>query len=142
MAHAYLDQLVSFCLPFAQDQLGKRGEFYPFAATVHFDGALTPLAIDDGDERPKPSEMILRFVELIRSFVPRGGLEASAICYDGLVSLEGRPKRDAITVELEHANGECVKIFQPYKKRLIRGYAFDPLVAIQGERRIFTEQAG
>ncbi len=138
MAHPDLDRLLSFCIPFAQDQLKKRGEFYPFAANVLPDGQLNPIAIDDGSaDKPVPSEMIGEFVTFFRGFASRGVLEAVAICYDGRVTLPGKEKQDAVTVFLEHSNGESTTIYIPYTKRKLLGYKFDQLVGVEADRRIF-----
>jgi hypothetical protein len=138
MAHPDLDRLLDFCIPFAQDQLKKRDQFYPFAAAIHSDGEITPLAIDDGNDKPVPTEMIAAFIELLRSFVPKGGLEATAICYDGRVTVPGKDKQDAITVSLEHVNGEVATIYLPYSKKLFRGYQYGEIIGTAEEPKIFN----
>jgi hypothetical protein len=138
MAHPDLDRLLGFCIPFAQDQLKKRNGFLPFAAVVHTDGDLNPLAIDEGGDPPPATEMIGNFRELLRSFVPRGGIEAAAICYDGRVTLPGKEKQDAITVALEHVNGEAAIIYLPYAKKMMRGYQYGEIIGATAEGTIFS----
>ena len=46
MAHPDLDRLLSFCIPFAQDQLKKNNGFHPFAAVINSEGAIEPLALE------------------------------------------------------------------------------------------------
>jgi hypothetical protein len=137
MAHPDLDRLAGWCIPFAQDCLKKRGQFYPFAATIQSDGELGPLAIDDGNDKPAPSEMIAGLTELIRGMVPAGGFQASAICYDGRVTVSSKEKQDAITILLEHANGECVTIYLPYAKKFLRGYQYGDVIGAAAEKKIF-----
>jgi hypothetical protein len=138
MAHPDLDRLLDFCIPFAQDQLKKRGEFYPFAARVNAEGTLNPLAIYEGDEKPVPTEMITSLVALLQSLVPKGELLASAICHDGRVTVPGKEKQDAITVSLEHSNGEAVTIYLPYSKKFLRGYQYEAIIGSAAEPRIFS----
>jgi hypothetical protein len=58
MAHPDLDRLLSFCIPFAQDQLKKHDGFHPFAAVVDAGEDVKPVAIYEGEEHPQPTEMI------------------------------------------------------------------------------------
>ncbi len=138
MAHPDLDRLLEYCVPFAQQQLKKRGEFYPFAVQILAEGELNPVAIDDGVETPVPSEMITAFIDLFRHFAPQSALEAVAICYDGRVTVPGKEKQDAITVFLEHSNGECVTVYIPYIKKILRGYQYEDVIGSKAERRVFV----
>jgi hypothetical protein len=138
MAHPDMDDLLSYCIPAAQDLLTNNGEFYPIAATKGKDGLLTPRAIYSGNEHPKSSEMIDEFVALFRNEGLREGLEAVAICYDGRVSVDGQTKKDAITIFLEHNNGECVTVYVPYSKKVFRGYSYEAIIASAAEPRVFT----
>jgi hypothetical protein len=82
--------------------------------------------------------MIENFVALFRHFAPKGGLQAVAICYDGRVAVEGEPKKDAITVFLEHSDGDCVTVYLPYRKRKLRGYVYEDVIATAAEPRVFS----
>jgi hypothetical protein len=48
-----MDLLLDMLLPFAQQQLEKHGEFFPFAASIDSSGALAMVAVDLGDEHPR-----------------------------------------------------------------------------------------
>jgi hypothetical protein len=106
MAHPDLDRLLSFCLPFAQEMLKKHGEFHPFAVTVLTNGELNPIAIDSGEEHPSATKMIDQLTDLLKHNSAKGELQAAAICYDVRVTVQGDEKKDAITVFLEHSNGD------------------------------------
>ena len=140
MAHPDLDRLVDFCVKFAQDQLKKRGAFYPFAATVWPSGELTPLAIYSGDDSPKPQALIDEFTELLKNLAQSGEAHATALCYDSRVSTAGNQseKKDAIAVSLEHSNGEAVIVYLPYRKKLFGGYNYDSIIGVAGGRKFFT----
>ncbi len=81
--------------------------------------------------------MIVGLTALIKGMVPAGGLQASAICYDGRVTVPGKEKQDAITILLEHANGECVTIYLPYAKKFLRGYQYGDVIGTAAEKKIF-----
>lgn len=139
MAHPDLDQLVNFCLPFAQNQLKKRGAFLPFAATVGSDGAINPLAVLPDDEQPDSQHLIDLQTDLITKLVAEGQVQATAICWDGSLSVDGPDgtKQDAVTVALEHSGGESILVFLPYRKRFLLGYGYDELIAHPGEKKFF-----
>ncbi len=138
MAHPDLDQLVDFCLGFAQSQLKKNGSFFPFAATVLEGGRIAPLAVHSGDDKPSADALIKELAEIIVGVTSRGEADAVAICYDGRVSIAGGGgrKKDSITVVLEHRNGESIAIYLPYSKKLF-GYKYDPIIATANDRRFF-----
>jgi hypothetical protein len=138
MAHPDLDRLLSFCLPFAQEMLKKRDEFYPFAATVLINGELNPLAINSGEEHPSAKKMIDELTGVLKHNSAKGELQAAAICYDGRVTVQSDEKKDAITVFLEHSNGESVTIYLPYSKKFLRGYQYEPIIGVEAERKIFV----
>ncbi len=138
MSHPYLDELVNYCIPAAQSLLKKNGEFYPFSAAIRSGGELNPTAIYDGNEHPRPSNMIDQLIALFRRPDQQGDIEAIAICYDGRVKLEGQENKDAITIFVEHKNGECVTVYMPYKKGVIRRYVYDAIIATVADRRVFS----
>ncbi len=117
--------------------LTKRAAFYPFAAAVYGDGELRPIAIDEGTETPSPSEMIASLRNLFKNLASQEGIHAAAICYDGRVTIPGKEKQDAITVALEHVNGEAVTIYLPYSKKFLRGYQYGDIIAGSAELTIF-----
>ena len=118
--------------------LKKRGEFLPFAATVGSNGELTSVATHTGDEHPLPTELIEQFTEIFKGMASNGEIVATAICYDGRVSADGKDKKDAITVTLERSGAECVTVYMPYAKTLFGGYKYDPLFASATERQFFA----
>jgi hypothetical protein len=61
-----LDGLLNLTLPFAQQMLAKRGEFYPFCATVTAGGETRLLAGDLGQEHPATAEVLFLLVERLR----------------------------------------------------------------------------
>jgi len=101
-------------------------------------GTISPLAAHTNDENPSGDALIHDLANVIRSLTASGDADAVAICYDGRVLEAGiqKAKRDAITVALEHRNGESVSVYLPYAKKLF-GYRYEPMIAAAKERRFF-----
>ncbi|MBQ8214287.1 MAG: hypothetical protein IJZ80_09785, partial [Clostridia bacterium] len=57
---ALLDKL----LPFAEEQLKKHGEYYPFGAVPLNDGTVELTGTYDGNEHPESTEVIRSLIEI------------------------------------------------------------------------------
>jgi hypothetical protein len=143
MAHPDLEELLNALLPFAQEMLAKNGEFYPFGASIDSKGEVSAQAADPGEENPDSQEVIAMLVAGMREEAKRGEIRAAGICYDARVVPPGKTdKTDAIACRLEHASGEAVVTFVPYRKAILGRYKYDDLFASEGEQAIFTAGAG
>jgi hypothetical protein len=61
------EALINHSLKMAEQLLLEQdGEFYPFAASIGMDGALTPLALYLGEEFPASDSMITGFQNLLK----------------------------------------------------------------------------
>jgi len=123
-AQADLDGLLNAALPFAQQMLDQRGEFFPYGVALTASGEAHMVAGNPGRGERPASEYVLRtIVEGLRR--QRDDLRAVALVADVRVS-----DFDAVRVELEHSEGPSVAVFLPYtKKRLRGGVAFGNLTA-------------
>jgi hypothetical protein len=140
---AELDLFLDPLLDFAQDMLRRRGEFYPFGATIDADGQMALTAADTGDERPESQDVIDLLAGGMRAQAETGAIRASAICYDIRYRPEGGEVTDAIAVSLEHRAGDRALVVQPYSKGRFTGWKFGQLVALQPpEPRVFTAGEG
>lgn len=138
MAHPDLDELINVVLPFAQNMLGRHGEFYPFGASKSADGEIANVAAYTEDERPSSNEVVDRLISGFRTQANSNELGAAAVCFDVRVTPPGEPKEtDAICVRLEHLEGDAVQVFLPYRKGWFGRYRFGELFAVTGEREIF-----
>jgi hypothetical protein len=143
MAHPDLEELLNALIPFAQEMLAKNGEFYPFGASIDAKGEVSAQAADPGEENPDSQEVIAMLVAGMREEAKRGEIRAAGICYDARVVPPGKTaKTDAIACRLEHASGEAVVTFVPYRKALLGRYKYDDLFASEGEQAIFIAGAG
>ena len=134
MAHPVLDRLMDFCLRFAHSMLAKNGAFHPFAAKLNTAGELSPVAIPLGEEVPPSQALVSRYTALLKDLAAAGEIQAAALCYDTTLATG-----HAITVSLEHADGESVTVFQPYQQASNGKFRFDPPVATVSPRKFFPQ---
>lgn len=128
-----LDGLLGSSLPFAQEMLDKRGEFYPYAAAITASDETRLIAGDPGEgEQPTSVAVIQVLVEGLRA--ERDTLRATAV-----VSDVRRSDSDAVRVELEHEEGHAIVAFLPYRtKRLRRGVEYGQVTAGPGELQVWS----
>ena len=107
-----LDGLLGPALGFAQQQLDRRGEFYPYAVVIDDDGQQRMVAADAGDDRPTSAELITTLVATLSE--QRDRLRAAAIVADVRVPEIGS---DAVRVTLEHSERIALTVMLPYKAR-------------------------
>lgn len=108
-AQADLDGLLNLVLPLAQKLLGKKGQFYPFGASVSADGEASLAASGAGlDEHPQPDRVLAAVYDGARATA--GENRAAAFVSDVLI--EGS---DAVQVELEHRDGIALVVLVPYQ---------------------------
>jgi hypothetical protein len=141
MAHPDLDALLNPLLSFAQQQLSKRGSFFPFAANMATDGQIAMVGGYTGEEHPAPNDLIEFFVDCLSREAAAGRIRAAGICLDSQVlPPNGSKKTDAIWVQLEHAEGQCVDVYLPYRKGFLGRFKYDEIFAGNRTGRIFTEK--
>jgi hypothetical protein len=131
-----LDSLLDSCIRAALDQLGKRGEFYPFAYTASVDGGIAPAAYWDGDDRPSPADVtrgLLAGIDGQRDQLAAYGL-AEAVSVEDVAPT-------AIHVSLEHRDGPAIIVIAPYSLRRRRKVALGDFLAQEGQHRIWPAPA-
>ena len=133
LAQADLDGLLNTLLPFAQQELEKLGEFFPFGAMVTPDGETKLLGAEVmQDERPDRASIISMLLAQAQN--KRDELRAVGICSDVQA-----PGSEAIRVDLEHSEGIALEVLQPYtEKRGGRGVEYSALQASAGTKRVWT----
>jgi hypothetical protein len=140
VAHPDLDRLLKYCLPFAQDQILQSGAFVPFAASLQRDGEVSALAVNDGKWQLEAQAMIGEFTAILKDMAVRRRILGGAICFDSKVGKRDDPTRKqvAIAVSLEHENGECMTVYVPYRKKMLGGYKYEPIIAVASDRKLFV----
>lgn len=121
-------------LPFATQQLDKRGAFLPFGVAIDSAGQVRMLAGDPGQgESPEGTAVLAIMVEGLRR--ERDDLRAVALVAD-----VRHTENDAVRVQLEHREGQAIAVLLPYKKkRFGRGIDYADVTAVPGEAQIWNE---
>ena len=139
MGRENLDNLLSACIPFAQQMLGKNGTFFPFGCTMTPDGEINLSAGYDDKKNLDAQEIADLLLEGFRSGARSGEYQAVALCMDVRVDApNGSGKTDAIRVTLEENGGEAVNVFMPYRKRMLRGIGYGEIFASAAEHSVFV----
>ena len=130
-----MNDLLGMCIPFAQEMIEQHGEFHPFGAAVSADGRtqLAGAAVDR--DLPAAPELILMLNEAFQARARAGDIRACAVCADVRIDEE----RDAIRIDVEHRDAQPMLFLIPYRRRRLRGYAFDDLSAAPGRVTVFAE---
>ncbi len=129
--------LLDTLLPFAEDQMKKHREFYPFAAVMHTDDSLELTGSYDGNEHPESKDVLETLKQIHKQLASDGKIKASGIVWNASVaSADGKPS-DAIIVSLEHKDNYSVIVGEPYKIGLFKKVTFGQLFAMEGKHDIF-----
>jgi hypothetical protein len=127
---ADMDAMLNAALPFAQQMLAERGEFYPYAFSMSAGGEIRMVSAYTGTEKPASLDLLALIYEGLASRAVE--LRAAAIVSD--VKLGSGD--DAIRLEIEHREGAVLAVVLPYKQQR-GGIKYGDLAAIPGEHRIW-----
>lgn len=129
--------LLDKLLPFAEEQMKKYREFYPFAAVMLMDDSVEITETYDGNEHPESKDVLETLKQIHKQLSSEGKIKASGIVWNASVaSAEGKPS-DAIIVSLEHKDSYSVIVGEPYNIGLFKKVAFGNLFAMEGKHDIF-----
>jgi len=164
MVHPELDKLMKALMPFAQDFLGRYGEFNPFAAVMSTSGEIShifwggfppPLpsggyfpmratrkishtVVQPNNERPSAHEVRDTLIADLRERRKRNDLRAAGICHVARTIPPGQAEEmDAICVHLERSDGDVVNAFLPYTKVWLGRYKFGNSFETNAKGEIF-----
>jgi hypothetical protein len=137
-AREEIEQLLNYLLPFAEEKLNRDGQFYPYAAIVAADGELESVMAAEGDD-PDVSDLLLALHQELRDRAAEGSIRASGIAADvTLTDPDSGETRDAVQVELDHAETDAVDIYVPYESAA-DGVKFGERVAADGSAPVFSD---
>jgi hypothetical protein len=137
-AEQEIEKLLKYLLPFAEEKLNRDGEFYPYAAVVADDGELKSVPAGEGEE-PDVGDLLLALHEELRQRAADGSIRASGIAADvTLTDPDTGETRDAVQVELDHAEADAVDIYVPYESAA-DGIKFGELVSAAGGAPVFSD---
>jgi len=135
MSNSDADDLLEVLIPFAKDQLRRRGGFIPFGASIANDGNLRLTMVGDGDDLDATEQLrIMRHG--LREQAAESEIRASGVCWDAVVTTDGK-RTDAIGVHLEDNEGS-VEIYIPYSKRFLRGYEYGEMLGSDCAPQVFA----
>ncbi len=143
MAHPDLDKLMNVLLGFATSMLKSRREFLPFAAVIDMTGEVVLTQPDPAATGAHPSSeaVIDSLITELRRGADQERIRAAAICLDVRATPPGKSEStDAVAVRLEHANGEAVEAFLPYRRSWLGRYSFGQLFAGGLDHQIFNRR--
>jgi hypothetical protein len=138
MAHPELNELLNALLPFAQQMLGKNGEFFPFGADMKTDGEIEMIGAYEGQEHPKSQLLIDLMREDFKKRAENCEIRCAGICYDVRIIPPGQTEKcDAICTSLEHQSGESIDVFLPYKKAILKKIRYGEIFACPRKPEFF-----
>ena len=138
MAHPDLDRVFDHLVTFSKKMLDSRGEFAPHGAAIDNGGKLAIFGAQDDSDRTAAG--LIRLIEgYFRTLAAQKKIRACGLSFDVMVQVpdEGNRKSDAIQCRLEHANGESVNVFTPWKRGLLGRIQYGKVFAGRGTREIF-----
>jgi hypothetical protein len=136
------EKLLEAVVPFAQLMLKENGSFVPFGAFTTSAGEVQ-LASGYGDHAHLETEEIMEmFLDAYRAGAASGEYRATALCADVRVRIpEQDAGTDAIQIMLEHADGESLNAYLPYKKEDDAEPLYAQLFATRAEPQVFVKLA-
>jgi len=138
LGHPDLDHLLNTVIRFAKQMPAKHGEFYPFGATMGVNGRKSGVGGYTGNERPPVNEVIDLLQKGFRHDAQSQKIRATALCLNVSVNHPRTGvKTDAIRVTLEHAGGDAVNVFLPYRISENRSVEYGQLFASKARPTIF-----
>lgn len=134
-----MNDLLNDAVEVAAELLESNGEFDPFALAMLGDGKVLHLEAENGEEEPLDAEQLVESLRnTLRERLPE--LRATAIVADVTVEDEDEEAMTAaISIQMEHVNGDPVTCFLPYE---INGENVElaDLVGEPGERHVFPAE--
>jgi hypothetical protein len=134
------DELLNFVMPFAEQMLGRHGEFHPFGAAMRTDGQIVPVTGSTSRwRRPSAAELTRKIKDALVAGARSGEYRATAVAYDMRVTLpsDGR-QSDAVAVAVDHHDGYSAIVVFPY---VLNGpeVTMDDPIGYQGEANVFPQ---
>lgn len=125
-------------LPFAEEQLKKHREFYPFAAVIRADDSVELTGVYDENEHPASADVLETLKQAHREKAMGGEIKTSGIVWNAILNEGGKPTDGMIVVSLEHKDAYSVAIIVPYRIGLLKHIRFGDLYATEGHHDIFS----
>ena len=133
--------LVDKGFPFAEDQLIKNGEFYPFSFILNKNNTVEAVSQYSGDENPDSADLIQELKKIVKLESNKTPIKGIAIFY--IVKTTDpklKQETDAIAVFVEHLNDKNAYVFYyPYSLTAERELTFGKSFAGQSTKEVFVQ---
>ena len=133
--HEDLNRIVGPLFDFGEQQVRKRGAYAPFGATLHESGNISLEAAVTGQMFGSSTEILQGLHEGLRARVQQDAIIAVAVCEWVKITRENG-QTDAIKVLVEHKRGLTVAFYVPCRKKILKGWQFKPMFAIEAEPEV------
>ncbi len=132
--------LLNVVFPFAEQQLQKHAEFFPFAAVMLANGEVQMLSTYDGDEQPESQSVIDDTEKAFIRGAKNNEYRATALVYMVAVrNPDTGEKEDAVCVNVDHQGDYSARVIFPYSLSNNEVQFFTPS-SVKGEGKIFGEK--
>jgi hypothetical protein len=110
------EKLMNAILPFAEQMLRAKGEFFPYGGALRINGEITSVAASDGHESPPSIDVINMLKSSFIIGAKSGEYVATALVYDVRITLPATgQKSDAIAISLNHQSHYSSVVYIPYE---------------------------
>ena len=134
-----LNRLLNAMIPFAQDMLGKYGQFVPFAGVLNAEGEIELLGGFADNENVTAQEIHDVLLDGLQQSAREGKYRATGLCADVHVRRgQADQGSDAIGVSLEHSDGTALDVYLPYTKPAPGQIEYGELFGAGAAVRVFT----
>lgn len=110
-----LHEMLMYCINFARTMLTNAGDFYPFGATLSFEGAVAAVGGYNGEEKPKPQEIYQLLNDGFTVGAREGKFRGVALAANVNIPAQYSPASpDGLRVHLE-SHGYSRFMYVPYR---------------------------
>ncbi len=135
-----MDTLLNVLVPFAQKMIKEKGDFFPFGASMHINGKISPDGAYDNN-LGQSQNLIDILKKSYQTQKQEDTLRASGICFDCKVNdprENSKKKVDAIAVTFEHIKGIALIYYLPNNKGLFGKVKYGTAFACPTQKTIFV----
>ena len=132
------EMLLNALLPFAQQQLEKYAEFFPFGASMLMNGEIRMTSIYNGQEHPASQDVIDEIKSVFLQEAKNGNYKATGLVYNiSFIDPQTKEKRDGVSVALDHKDHYSIIVTFPYVLKENNQVQFFSPTASKGKGEIF-----
>jgi hypothetical protein len=116
--------------------LHTQGDFLPHAAVLTAESKLELVGAKGDNELTTALEILPLLHGGLRGLAKQKILSAIGIAESVIITRPGQSATKAIKVLFEHRRGITVALYMPYKRKLLKGYVYDPIFSILADPEV------